>query len=202
MKYFQLAPNSSNEFGKIYKNFGINFLDGETGADIEIKTLFEKKKFKSTPVIQVLTDKRNPNKGISPNFTSVGTGCIVVIKKLIEGSDFHFSGLTLIPVIDKSAEEIYYALCFDREIDCVNLEKSDYERWPDGVPPTPWSHPVGSFFIKPVLRLEKIPKGLDVFTLENWGAPFNFVVNEKVRDRLMTLDASGEYLFFTELVSE
>jgi hypothetical protein len=112
------------------------------------------------------------------------------------------SGLTLIPVVDESSGDNYYALCFDQMIDCVNWIKSDYERWPNGVPPSPWSHPLGSFFIRATLELDKIPKDLDVFTLKDWGGAFNFVVNETAWEKLSNIKEADKFLVFSDLTVE
>lgn len=198
MKYFKLSINSADSLWRDYRIFGIYFHD-DSGSELSVKDLFQKKTFTCPPSIRVLEEKRYLKKK-TPDYAQVGTDCLLINSTLIDQSEFDFSGLVLIPVVEKKRGDNYFALCFEQAVDCVNWVESDYERWPDGTSPFPWNNPRGRFFFTPVLYREKIPHHLDVFTLENWDGAFNLIVNEKVKNKLLSLDEAEIFLVFTELL--
>lgn len=191
MRYFRLSINDSEELWGKYKAFDIDFVvDGER---LYANHLCVNIQHKHMPIIKTLVA------GVNPAFSMVGTDGIIVKKKNIDDCELTFSGLLFTPVMDEETEELYYLMCFTEAIECVNLELSSYEKWPEGEVLTSLRNHIGRWFFTPVLYAEKIPENLEAFTLKNWGGPFNMVVSENLKKGLQLIDDADHFLIFTEL---
>jgi hypothetical protein len=127
-------------------------------------------------------------KGTVQKVGFMDTQSIIVCREDWENIHLDISGLTTIPVIIEAREKLnYYALWFNEISDCVDWERSEIIPWPRGATLNTWNNPKGEWFIRPVLDAEKIPSNLDVFRLKDWSGPFNFIVNEKVAEKLLMI---------------
>ena len=102
----------------------------------------------------------------------------------------------MVVIESKKANNKYLLLNNDKSIDCVDWDLSEIERWPEGTKIADWQNKRGRFFIKPVLRGNKIPPKTHVFRLQEWGGAFNIVISEDYKEKIMNLDFDHSFLTF------
>ena len=102
----------------------------------------------------------------------------------------------MVVIESKKANNKYLLLNNDKSIDCVDWDLSEIERWPEGTKIADWQNKRGRFFIKPVLRGNKIPPKTQVFRLQEWGGAFNIVISEDYKEKIMNLDFDHSFLTF------
>lgn len=102
----------------------------------------------------------------------------------------------MVVIESKKANNRYLLLNNDKSIDCVDWDLSEVERWPEGTKIADWQNKRGRFFIKPVLRGNKIPPKTQVFRLKEWGGAFNIVISEDYKEKIMKLDFDHSFLTF------
>ena len=73
------------------------------------------------------------------------------------------------------------------------------DRWPENTKVADWQNKRGRFFIKPVLRGNKIPPKTQVFRLKEWDGAFNIVISEDYKEKIMNLDFDHSFLTFESL---
>jgi hypothetical protein len=193
MRYFQFSLNTDNKVHKEFMQFGIDFYT-KNKEIIEIKDLYTR---------HVNCDDMHYiiplAKGILPEFSLTDTKAIIVRGDVLEKHDVNFSGLDKIPVLLEGMDITYYVLWFNEFIDCVDWNHSKYEPWPEGSVLKPWHNPRGRWFWRAALDSRKLPPDLDVFRLKDWSGPFNFIVNEEVRDRFLLMENASLLTNFIEL---
>ncbi|GAB6960833.1 hypothetical protein JCM15754A_21680 [Prevotella aurantiaca JCM 15754] len=102
----------------------------------------------------------------------------------------------MVVIESKKANNKYLLLNNDKSIDCVDWDLSEIERWPEGTKIADWQNKHGRFFIKPVLKENKIPPKTQVFRLQEWGGAFNIVISEDYKEKIMNLDFDHSFLTF------
>lgn len=102
----------------------------------------------------------------------------------------------MVVIESKKANNKYLLLNNDKSIDCVDWDLSEIERWPEGTKIADWQNKHGRFFIKPVLRGNKIPPKTQVFRLKEWDGAFNIVISEDYKEKIMNLDFDHSFLTF------
>jgi hypothetical protein len=102
----------------------------------------------------------------------------------------------MVVIESKKANNKYLLLNNDKSIDCVDWDLSEIERWPEGTKIADWQNKRGRFFIKPVLKEDKIPPKTQVFRLQEWGGAFNIVISEDYKEKIMNLDFDHSFLTF------
>lgn len=102
----------------------------------------------------------------------------------------------MVVIESKKANNKYLLLNNDKSIDCVDWDLSEIERWPEGTKIADWQNKRGRFFIKPLLRGNKIPPKTQVFRLQEWGGAFNIVISEDYKEKIMNLDFDHSFLTF------
>lgn len=102
----------------------------------------------------------------------------------------------MVVIESKKANNKYLLLNNDKSIDCVDWDLSEIERWPEGTKIADWQNKRGRFFIKPVLKENKIPPKTQVFRLQEWGGAFNIVISEDYKEKIMKLDFDHSFLTF------
>jgi hypothetical protein len=102
----------------------------------------------------------------------------------------------MVVIESKKANNKYLLLNNDKSIDCVDWDLSEIERWPEGTKIADWQNKRGRFFIKPVLKENKIPPKTQVFRLQEWGGAFNIVISEDYKEKIMNLDFDHSFLTF------
>ena len=102
----------------------------------------------------------------------------------------------MVVIESKKANNKYLLLNNDKSIDCVDWDLSEIERWPEGTKIADWQNKRGRFFIKPVLKENKIPPKTQVFRLQEWGGAFNIVISEDYKEKIMKLDFDNSFLTF------
>jgi hypothetical protein len=105
----------------------------------------------------------------------------------------------MVVIESKKANNKYLLLNNDKSIDCVDWDLSEIERWPEGTKIADWQNKHGRFFIKPVLKENKIPPKTQVFRLKEWGGAFNIVISEDYKEKIMKLDFDHSFLTFESL---
>ena len=105
----------------------------------------------------------------------------------------------MVVIESKKANNKYLLLNNDKSIDCVDWDLSEIERWPEGTKIADWQNKRGRFFIKPVLKENKIPPKTQVFRLKEWGGAFNIVISEDYKEKIMKLDFDHSFLTFESL---
>lgn len=99
----------------------------------------------------------------------------------------------------KKANNRYLLLNNYKSIDCVDWDLSEVDCWPENTKVADWQNKRGRFFIKPVLRGNKIPPKTQVFRLKEWGGAFNIVISEDYKEKIMKLDFDHSFLTFESL---
>ena len=102
----------------------------------------------------------------------------------------------MVVIESKKANNKYLLLNNDKSIDCVDWDLSEIERWPEGTKIADWQNKHGRFFIKPVLKENKIPPKTQVFRLQEWGGAFNIIISEDYKEKIMNLDFDHSFLTF------
>lgn len=102
----------------------------------------------------------------------------------------------MVVIESKKANNRYLLLNNYKSIDCVDWDLSEVDRWPENTKVADWQNKRGRFFIKPVLRGNKIPPKMQVFRLKEWGGAFNIVISEDYKEKIMKLDFDHSFLTF------
>lgn len=105
----------------------------------------------------------------------------------------------MVVVESKKANNRYLLLNNYKTIDCVDWDLSEVDRWPENTKVADWQNKRGRFFIKPVLRGNKIPPKTQVFRLKEWDGAFNIVISEDYKEKIMKLDFDHSFLTFESL---
>ena len=105
----------------------------------------------------------------------------------------------MVVIESKKANNRYLLLNNYKSIDCVDWDLSEVDRWPENTKVADWQNKRGRFFIKPVLRGNKIPPKTQVFRLKEWGGAFNIVISEDYKEKIMKLDFDHSFLTFESL---
>jgi hypothetical protein len=197
MRYFQFNVHADDKLLRNFIFLGIDF-EIENGERIEEKALYERY-LNGCPMALLRVSVMNKRRNTLPEISFVGTQALVVLKGSFDNLGTSFLGLTTIPVMVERFEVIYYVLWFNECVDCVDWDHSEYHPWPEGTILSPWHNPRANWFIRPALDKTKLPENLDVFRLKEWGGPFNFVVNEKVAEKISTINNAEKFVDFREL---
>ncbi|EAC5533432.1 hypothetical protein LT01_14070 [Listeria monocytogenes] len=191
MKYYKLMLNNDKKKWKKYEVFSIDFYNNmERIAPKDAYPYLINREYK----LKIKAIK----KGESPDFASIGTYYLIANARKFNKAEISFNGLELLNVAVEAENNDYVVFHFNRKVDCVDFNKSEYIEWPSNYTLEPWENSIAQFFLKPTLQRNKIPSELECFSLDKWGGAFNLVVSEKVRDKLASLDEEN-FLCFQEL---
>ena len=136
-----------------------------------------------------------PRDGKIPPINSIGADFIVFDALISDILSLNEED-NMVVIESKKANNKYLLLNNDKSIDCVDWDLSEIERWPEGTKIADWQNKRGRFFIKPVLRGNKIPPKTQVFRLQEWGGAFNIVISEDYKEKIMNLDFDHSFLTF------
>lgn len=190
MNYYKLGLNQSNKFWKRYVIFGHDIYSDELlSSEVEFE--------ESEPGKDYFVERLK--NGILPEFSFIGTDAVIAKECLFLNLEVSKEYISKIAIIEKESRQRYFAIKILKSIDCADLNKSDYEPWPEGAKLMPWHNPIGRFFHKPVLIAEKIPAGAAAFKIENWGGAYNIVVSEQFKKELIKINKADEFLTFEKL---
>jgi hypothetical protein len=192
MKYFKLNPNVTSKKWKGIINPGDLLHKNKVLDDIELSE--KREEITLSPLhYAILTDgKISPVNTIGADF--------LVFDELIKGLEvLNTSGVQYLPLLNKKLKHHYILMHIYNHIDCVDWTSSDYEVWPEGHNIQEWQNPRGRLFFKPVLVEDKIPEGLDMFRLQEWGGAFNIIISERFKQTILSLDFDHSFLEFHPL---
>lgn len=133
--------------------------------------------------------------GKIPPINSIGADFIVFDASISDILSLNEEN-NMVVIESKKANNKYLLLNNDKSIDCVDWDLSEIERWPEGTKIADWQNKRGRFFIKPVLKENKIPPKTQVFRLQEWGGAFNIVISEDYKEKIMNLDFDHSFLTF------
>ena len=136
--------------------------------------------------------------GKRPPINSIGADFIVFDASIVDILSLNVENNMVIMGTENSAHE-YLLLNNYKSIDCVDWELSEIDRWPEDKEVAEWQNKRGRFFIKPVLKENMIPSGVQVFRLQEWGGAFNIVISEDFKNLIMKLDFDHSFLTFDAL---
>lgn len=143
----------------------------------------------------------NLTEGKLPPANSIGARFIIFdasiknIRTLIDKD----AGVDFIKLTNKTTHRKCLLLCNSIEVDCVDWELSDVDHWPEGAVLEEWENKRGRFFITPVLKKEAIPANLKLFRLSEWRSPFNYIISEEFKEKILRLDFDHSFLTFEPL---
>ena len=136
--------------------------------------------------------------GKIPPINSIGADFIVFDASITDILSLNEKD-NMVVIESKKANNRYLLLNNYKSIDCVDWDLSEVDRWPEGTKIADWQNKRGRFFIKPVLRGNKIPPKMQVFRLKEWGGAFNIVISEDYKEKIMNLDFDHSFLTFESL---
>lgn len=133
--------------------------------------------------------------GKIPPINSIGADFIVFDASITDVLSLNEED-NMVVIESKKANNRYLLLNNYKSIDCVDWDLSEVDRWPENTKVADWQNKRGRFFIKPVLRGNKIPPKMQVFRLKEWGGAFNIVISEDYKEKIMKLDFDHSFLTF------
>lgn len=136
--------------------------------------------------------------GKIPPINSIGADFIVFDASITDVLSLNEED-NMVVIESKKANNRYLLLNNYKSIDCVDWDLSEIDRWPEGTKIADWQNKRGRFFIKPVLRGNKIPPKTQVFRLKEWDGAFNIVISEDYKEKIMKLDFDHSFLTFESL---
>lgn len=136
--------------------------------------------------------------GKIPPINSIGADFIVFDASITDILSLNEED-NMVVIESKKANNRYLLLNNYKSIDCVDWDLSEIDRWPENTKVADWQNKRGRFFIKPVLRGNKIPPKTQVFRLKEWDGAFNIVISEDYKEKIMKLDFDHSFLTFESL---
>lgn len=136
--------------------------------------------------------------GKIPPINSIGADFIVFDASITDVLSLNEED-NMVVIESKKANNRYLLLNNYKSIDCVDWDLSEIDRWPENTKVADWQNKRGRFFIKPVLRGNKIPPKTQVFRLKEWDGAFNIVISEDYKEKIMKLDFDHSFLTFESL---
>lgn len=100
--------------------------------------------------------------GKIPPINSIGADFIVFDASITDILSLNEED-NMVVIESKKANNRYLLLNNYKSIDCVDWDLSEIDRWPENTKVADWQNKRGRFFIKPVLRGNKIPPKTQVF---------------------------------------
>jgi hypothetical protein len=193
MNYYKLGINSESKKWKGYMNPS-SFLLDEKGNELSDVSLSEiQNEFDGCLYFNIL------KKGKIPPVIPIGSRFLAFSESVFCPNEFGFSGIQLIPLINRSDNLKYMLMHVFNYIDCVDWVSSKIDRWPADYTPDVWESKHGRFFIEPVIYKSKIPENLGAFRLYEWGGAFNIVISEAFKEKLLSSDFDNTLLDFKPL---
>lgn len=193
--YYNLSIEPDSKKWKGYENIS-SFLSIK-GAELSAKKLLKNSDFfknESNLEYQILKN------GEIPPISSLGSSFILfsalIPNVLMLNNE---KSVALIPIKNQKTGNQYYLLNVINSIDCVDWDSSDIDRWPENAEIDEWNNKRGRFFINPVLIKSKIPSGLKIFSLSEWGGAFNIVVSQDYKNEIESLNFDSSFLVFKPL---
>jgi hypothetical protein len=195
MKYFKLNPNVNSKKWRgciIPRDELID--DGGNVIPVDFLSLIK------IPTNKKLFFKKLRDGYFSP-ISTIGAKYLLFDSKINKINNISGNGVKLIPISDSEKPEKTYLIMYPFEcVDCVNWDLSEIDLWPSGYVPKEWESKRGRFFLKPAIHVNKIPKHLDAFCLNEWDGAFNIIISEKLKNKILSLDFDHSFLEFYELV--
>ena len=190
MNYYQLEPNPGSKKWKGYEN--PDFYLWNDCEELTLSYLYKLNKKWSFEFLEYRTIKE----GRMPPVHSIGAKFVIFNADIQKIKSIELPCLQLVPIMNKSSLRKYYLLNVYKQVDCVDWEKSEIVRWPDGEKIEEWQNKRGRVFINPVLIKDKIPIDLDAFKLQEWGGAFNIIISERLKEIICGLDFDKSFLSF------
>jgi hypothetical protein len=135
--------------------------------------------------------KKPPINSLGADFIMFDTSIEDVLSLNIEDN--------MVAVESKYTDSRYLLLNNYKSIDCVDWDLSEIDRWPEDKEVAEWQNKRGRFFIKPVLKENRIPPKTQVFQMQEWGGAFNIVISEGYKELIMNLRFDHSFLTFEAL---
>jgi hypothetical protein len=193
MNYYKLDPNPASKKWKGYENPSSYLWNDDEEIKVNLLAELNKK-------IKIKTlEYRNLTEGKIPPICSIGSAFIIFDANIPNIQSISLSGVQLVPVTNKNSLQKYYLLHLYKQVDCVDWEKSEIDKWTNTVTIQKWHNKRGRFFINPVLIKEKIPNDLDAFKLKEWGSAFNIIISERLKEKIFELAFDKSFLEFKPL---
>jgi len=189
MNYYKLNPNPES---KKWKGYEVPSIDlWHNGDELSEYTLY--KLCKQLDFAEL--EYRTLVDGDIPPISHIGSCFIMFSSNIADVESIGLlPGLQLIPVVNKSNLHKYFLLNNYKQIDCVDWEKSEVDKWPTEHKIEEWQNKRGRFFITPVLIKNKIPNDVDVFRLQEWSSAFNIIISEKLKEKIFNLEFDKSFL--------
>lgn len=173
MNYYQLSTNLANKKWSGYENPSPYLWDNnEELNELYLDEINNNWEFETL-------EYRNLKEGKVPPIHSLGCTFILFDADIPNVNSISSSGVQLFPVINKSSLLEYLV----NQVDCVDWERSEVDKWPEGHTLKKWHNKRGRFFIKPVLSKNKIPEDLEAFRLQEGGSAFNIMISEDLKKK-------------------
>ncbi|ENY9403735.1 hypothetical protein ACF5F1_004689 [Salmonella enterica] len=190
MNYYKLGINPGSKKWKNYMNPSSFLLDEKGNELSDVKLSAIQHIFNGTLYFNILKE------GEAPPVISIGSRFLAFNESVFCADELDFTGVQLIPLINKNNDFKYMLMHVFNYIDCVDWESSKIDRWPEDYIPEAWESKRGRFFIEPVLYKKKIPENLGAFRLYEWGGAFNIVIAETFKEKLLSMKFDNTLLDF------
>lgn len=193
MSFYKLGIAPESKKWKGFMNPS-SFLLDENGNELsDVKLSAIQNEFDGELYFNILKE------GKIPPVISIGSRFLAFNESVFCPNDLDFSGIQLIPLINRDNNLKYMLMHVFNYIDCVDWECSKIDRWPPDYIPDVWESKHGRFFIEPVIYKNKIPENLDAFRLYEWGGAFNIVISETFKEKLLSVKFDNTLLDFKPL---
>ena len=142
---------------------------------------------------------KNLREGKIPPVHSLGSCFIMFDSSIPNIISIESHELQLFPIFNDTSSHKYYIMNAYEQVDCVDWEKSDVDKWREDEVLREWHNKRGRWFFAPVLIKNKIPNNLDTFRLLEWGSAFNIVISERLKEKICSLDFDKSFLRFKDI---
>ena len=190
MNYYKLDPNPASKKWKGYENPNSYLWDNGKELSLNFLCGLNKKWDFETLEYRNLTD------GKIPPVHFIGATFIVFNANIPNVKSITLQGVQLVPIVNNNSFHKYYLMNLYKQVDCVDWERSEVDKWANEQEIKEWHNKRGRFFINSVLIKSKIPEDLDAFKLQEWGSAFNIVISERLKEKMFELDFDKSFLEF------
>jgi hypothetical protein len=134
------------------------------------------------------------------NFEQVNFTCLIINSEICDIEELRLNGVKTKQIGLNGFKESYWGLLFHEIVDCADWAKSEFFPFFSTQPVPEIFDPVEYVFPKPpILIKSKIPQNLDAFRLHNWKVFKNWIISEKLKERLLKLKDADKYFTMNEL---
>jgi hypothetical protein len=197
MDYYKLSVTDENKVWKKYAIFDSFFL--YNGKEFSFPEVYKQESKLKNLKIQALNPGgvivKNGEELVKkdlPNFCNISRAIILREDLFIEKLFSEIRGIDFYTIkINGQFKYNYKLIYFSNDIECVDFSKSVYKKY---------------VYEMPTLLKSKIRSDIDGFFLSGWNSGQDYdkynlypIVNENIKNRLMQIEKSSEFLIFTKM---